>query len=222
MDTNIKFRRSHAFEGKSYEGVDMAGLRKLAVKDLFEAQQEIGPVANMSRYNMNSKAFLSVLASMAAEKPRSFFTTLKGEDGMGLTNRVKRMLNAIEEEEAERDGMIIKITRPGAFGKKLDLTRLDEMTADEFAQAEEALDMAEWGSTGGLDSFNYKYCCAVAAFALNPDKPEKQLQKLMDAPFWLGNLVQGIVKDFFLRSGSMDEGETENPEASGKTSSESP
>jgi len=188
------------FEGKKHEGVDLAGLRKLSTKDYFAAQVEVGRV---QRVHMASMAFLNALASVAAGRPRSFFGGIAGADAFRVPRKVKAMIEDIEDEEAEQDGLRINFKRPGAFGKKLDLSRLREMTSDEFVQAEEMIGFDEW--SGSDDVVSIKYACAVAAIALCPEKPDEQLSKLMEAPFWVGTFILDVVQSFFGQSGSEEE-----------------
>ena len=141
----IKLAKPYVFEGTEYGEIDLNGLDKLTVQDAIDAQLEL------------------------TGQPVEFFELLP----VGAARKVRGAFTEFMTSDADEDtGMVLKLKAPhtykGKVYKEVDMTGAAELTTLDMAQAENKLAAA--GHIAPEPSFDYLYCCMMAARASGLDE----------------------------------------------------
>lgn len=86
--TLVKFTKPYTFEGKTYTGIDLAGLEDLTAKDMIEAEkylQRSGAVTVTPEMTME---YVTFIASRVSGQPLEFFIALSSKDAIRVKNKV--------------------------------------------------------------------------------------------------------------------------------------
>lgn len=82
-DFIIRFQRPYHFEGKSYAGVDLSGLRSLRAKDVWKINRNYRNAGNISLLQEMDSEYTARVAARASGMPVEFF------EGMELPDMIK-------------------------------------------------------------------------------------------------------------------------------------
>lgn len=164
-DLTVKFDAPIAFEGKSWEHMDLNGLYGLTMQDMADAQNEAirqGSVAGMTLPE-TSTAVLMALAAKATGEPIEFFQMMPKKAGRAVKSEVQRFLMDATTPEAMR----VQLETPLKVGDKtvetLDLSAIADMKTIQMMEVEER--MAQKGLVYSEPMTSYSFAAALAAVA---------------------------------------------------------
>lgn len=164
-DLTVKFDAPIAFEGKSWEHMDLNGLYGLTMQDMADAQNEAmrqGSVAGMTLPE-TSTAVLMALAAKATGEPIEFFQMMPKKAGRAVKSEVQRFLMDTTTPEEMR----VQLETPLKVGDKtvemLDLSAIANMKTIQLMEAEER--MAQKGLVYSEPMTSYSFAAALAAKA---------------------------------------------------------
>lgn len=168
MET-IKLAKPYVFEGTEYGEINLNGLEKLTVQDAIDAQLALTGQAAAVILPERSTAYIARLCAKATEMPIEFYELMP----VGAARKVRAAFNGFMTSDADEDtGMVLKLKAPhtykGKVYKEVDMTGAAELTTMDMAQAENKLAAA--GHIAPEPSFDYLYCCMMAARASGLDE----------------------------------------------------
>jgi len=85
------FEKPYHFEGQEYTEIEL-DLDGLTGADMEAAQREFASKGNFTVMHTMDLAYLAILASMAAKKPREFITKLPAKEYNKITTKVQNFL----------------------------------------------------------------------------------------------------------------------------------
>jgi hypothetical protein len=84
----VKFKEPYAFEGKTYEGIDLSPLGKGSISDLCKTQRMFNNSGAVSALQENDYEFICDYMSIVMEVPIEFFKGLPAVDGFKIRSLV--------------------------------------------------------------------------------------------------------------------------------------
>lgn len=86
--TFVPFSGSYKFEGKTYTGIDLAGLETLTAKDMVDAESWLIRHGIVSALPEMTYEYVSFIASIASGQPIEFFKGLSPRNAIKVKNKV--------------------------------------------------------------------------------------------------------------------------------------
>lgn len=164
-DLTVKFDAPIAFEGKSWEHIDLNGLYGLTMQDMADAQNEAMRQDSVAGTILpeTSTAVLMALAAKATGEPIEFFQMMPKKAGRAVKSEVQRFLMDVATPEA----MQVQLETPLKVGDKtvetLDLSAIADMKTIQLMEAEER--MAKKGLVYREPMASYSFAAELAALA---------------------------------------------------------
>lgn len=164
-DLIVKFDAPIAFEGKSWEHMDLNGLYGLTMQDMADTQNEAMRQDSVAGTILpeTSTASLMALAAKATGEPIELFQMMPKKAGRAVKSEVQRFLMDVTTPEAMR----VQLETPLKVGDKtvetLDLSAIADMKTIQLMEAEER--MAKKGLVYREPMASYSFAAALAALA---------------------------------------------------------
>jgi len=204
----MQFKQPILFDGETITECDLSGIRKLTTADIYAAQLQNGLSLTTSHMEGENLRYAMTVAAMATGRPRGFFGQLKKRDVMAFPRTVNTILNDEVADNVTTTGKKLEFKKNiEGLGRKLNLSEIDNLVADDFAMAQDEIGIEE--STSISDFMSIKYACVLASILTG-----KKLEDFMKAPTYVGLTVRGVVMNYFFEPGSeTDDGSTESDSA---------
>lgn len=88
----LVFKKPYAFEGETYESVDLSAIEDLCAADMIKAQNVLSRGGNVEVIPEMSLQYACIIAANVAHKPVEFFTRLPAREAIRLKNLVTGFL----------------------------------------------------------------------------------------------------------------------------------
>lgn len=89
----VKFKKTHEFEGKQYEQVDLNQLNDLKTADLIEADAQFSAEGQFAVMNEMTTGYSMIIAAKVTQLPIEFYHSLPAKEGMKVKQVVMSFLN---------------------------------------------------------------------------------------------------------------------------------
>lgn len=89
----VKFKKSHEFEGKPYDQVDLKKLNDLKTADLIEADAQFSAEGQFAVMNEMTTGYSMIVAAKVTDLPIEFYHSLPAKEGMKVKATVMGFLN---------------------------------------------------------------------------------------------------------------------------------
>ena len=88
----VKFHSTYAYEGETYDSVDLSGLEKLRADDMIAVNKIMERSGTVNVIPEMSLEYACLISARATKKPVEFFRQLPPKDALKVKNRVTNFL----------------------------------------------------------------------------------------------------------------------------------